>query len=156
MKQCPTDIWRDESSKTDVSVNQITVLIWTRLIFYSQARLPHQLIMVMDLIDMCLIPPDLIICFAVSCVYLHRWGADSKHGRDCKLSDSHQVRLMTCFNGAWPLFWLSSIQDSFFFFLRCHRLVSLCLPICIGKLECIWFARSLRFCSRLGAATQGW
>lgn len=154
MKQCPTDIWRDKYSKTDVSMNQITVLIWKGFIFYSQVWLPHQL--KCSWIWWMYAWFHLIWLFALQSAVFTSIGealiATITVHCDCRLSDSHQVWLMTCGNGAWPFFWLSSIPD-LFFFLRCYHLV---LPICTDKPEWVWFAHSLRFCSRVAVATQGW
>lgn len=131
---------------------------------FMPCEAPHQLVMLVDLMDVHLIPRDLITRFTVGLVCLRRWtltgqGAGYERERISKLRAEWQPQgtaetLMTRVNGARPFFWLLSSPEVI---LSRHFPVSLSvIQGCMGKPEWVWFAHSLRFCSSLSTAIQGW
>lgn len=103
---------------------------------FIPSEVPHQLKMFVDLMDVYLIPSDLITLFTVGLVCLlywifAGWGADYKQERISKLWAEWQPQgttetLMTCINGAWPFFGLLSSPEVIL--SRCCP-VSLCYPV---------------------------
>ncbi len=171
MKQCPLYVWGDR-----LDTAQLICLSpnWRRLSrgasSFMPSEVPHQLVMFVDLMDVFLIPRDLITCFTEGLVCRRCWtfagqGADYEHDRISKLRAEWQPQgaawtLMTCINGAWPSFWLL-LSLEVILSRRCP--VSLCYPVVYGQagvglictLTPVLFRRS-RGHSRMIKYSAGW
>lgn len=107
---------------------------------FMPGEVPHQLVMFVDLMDVCSVPRGLITLFTVGLVCLRCWtyavrGADYERGRVSKRRAEWQPQgtaetLMACINGAWPFFGLLS-SPKVILSRRCP--VSLCYPAVYGQ-----------------------
>lgn len=118
-------------------------LVWLRNdVAHSEGQsiVPHQLIMLVDLMDVYLVSTWFDYSFHVGpahlcCSALMRQGANHEHDHLSKLRAERQPQgvakaLMTRVNGAWQFFWLF-LSPKVMLSRRCP--VSLCYPVVYGQ-----------------------